>query len=94
MIAEAADGETAVKLAARMHPDVIIMDVYLPTISGIEATQHIKALSQDSAVIGLSFSNSAATAASMRRAGASAYFSKGDSFDELAATIRACSHGK
>ena len=94
VIAEAADGETAVKLAARMHPDVIIMDVYLPTISGIEATQHIKALSQDSAVIGLSFSNSAATAASMRRAGASAYFSKGDSFDELAATIRACSHGK
>jgi PAS domain S-box-containing protein len=88
VIAEAADGESAVQLARDMKPDVVIMDVNLPKMNGIEATRRIKGELSNIFVIGLSVSGARSVEAAMREAGADAYFSKVDAIDRLCETVR------
>lgn len=88
VVAEAPDGQTAVDVARRIKPDVVIMDVNMPGMNGVEATQRIKADLPQLEVIGLSVHEDDAMAAAMREAGASAYLSKGGAFETLCAAIR------
>lgn len=85
---EAADGREAVQLARKHQPDVIIMDVNMPELNGIEATRMVVADNPGTRVIGLSFHEEQKVAKSMHQAGAAAYLTKSDVFETLCATIR------
>jgi PAS domain S-box-containing protein len=85
---EAADGRTALQLLTEIDIDVVVMDVNLPGLDGVEVTRQIKRLSPGIVVIGLSIHDAATMADSMRGAGASAYLSKGVSLDSLVTMIR------
>lgn len=88
VIAQASDGQMAVELALRTQPDVIVMDVTMPRLNGVEATRRITAELPDVRVIGLSMHEQDEMAQAMREAGATAYLPKGDSSDALITTIR------
>ncbi len=78
----------AVDLAGRLEPDVVIMDVAMPLISGDQATRQIKTHWPQIRVVGLSMYNEPETVERMRRAGAEAYVLKTASPGELLAAIR------
>src|SRR6185437_12155746 len=86
--AEAVDGEMAVELAASVHPDVILMDINMPKLNGVEATRRIKHRFPDIAVIGLSMHEDPKLEQLMYEAGASVYLSKGTAFNIVCDTIR------
>jgi DNA-binding NarL/FixJ family response regulator len=89
IIDEADDGITAVKKAIELSPDVVIMDVSMPGLNGIEATRQIKAEKPEVKVIALSMHAEKRFVAEMLNAGASAYLLKDSAFDELVRAIRA-----
>jgi PAS domain S-box-containing protein len=91
IVGEASDGRTAVKLARKLRPDVVTMDVGMPGMNGIEAARIIHAELPSTGIIGLSMFEEATQAAAMRAAGAAGYISKSESFDRLLAAIRSCS---
>ncbi len=88
VVAEAVDGQMAVELARQVHPDVVIMDVTMPRLNGIEATRIITAELPRTRVIGLSMHQELDLAVTMRQAGATAYLTKDGPFDILLAAIR------
>jgi PAS domain S-box-containing protein len=88
IVGEATDGETAVELARRLNPDVILMDISMPRMNGIEATRIIHAELPGIRIIGLSMYHDADIAAAILEAGAAAYLSKTGSTDVLLAAIR------
>ncbi len=83
VVAEAEDGEEALEMADRIHPDVILMDVAMPGIGGMEATRRIKARHPEIRIIGLSMFDDPETAIRMREAGAEQYLSKTGSGETL-----------
>ena len=87
---EASDGASAVRLAHELRPDVIIMDVSMPLMNGIEATRLIHAGLPGVRIIGLSMFEDTDRAAAMLSAGASAYLTKSGDTETLIATLRAC----
>jgi PAS domain S-box-containing protein len=88
VVAEVEDGRMAVDAASIFRPDVIVMDVNMPRLSGVDATRLIKAGHPHVTIIGLSVYEDEKTACAMREAGAAAYLTKGGSFEALCATIR------
>jgi len=90
LVGGAFDGEVAVELARELRPDVVVMDVTMPRVNGIEATRRIVAELAGVSVIGLSMHEEADMAAAMREAGASGYLTKDGPPDALVAAIRAC----
>lgn len=88
VIGEAADGEEAVELTGRTSPDVVVMDVNMPRMNGMDATKKIISSIEDVRVIGLSLHDHQEVVDSMRNAGASAYLTKNEAFETLCATIR------
>jgi len=94
VIGEAGDGEEAVQLAAQLNPDVIIMDVAMPKLSGIEATKQIKALLPSVAVLVLTGYDYDEYIFSLLEAGAAGYLLKSMSGDELISAIRAVYAGE
>jgi NarL family two-component system response regulator LiaR len=93
VIGEAGDGEEAVQLAAQLRPDVIIMDVAMPKLSGIEATKQIKALLPSVAILVLTGYDYDEYVFSLLEAGAAGYLLKSVSGDELIDAIRAVYRG-
>ncbi len=73
---EASNGREALELALRLRPDVIVMDISMPEMDGIEATRRIKAMLPEVRVIGLSMHDDANASHTMREAGAEAFVSK------------------
>lgn len=94
VIGEAGDGEEAVQLAAQLKPDVVIMDVAMPKMSGIEATKQIKALLPSVAVLVLTGYDYDEYIFSLLEAGAAGYLLKSVSGDELVGAIRAVHAGE
>jgi CheY-like chemotaxis protein len=90
VVGQAANGPQAVELAEKLHPDVIVMDVNLGEMNGIDATSMILARNPDIKIIGLSMHLDEHVAKGMRKAGAVAYLTKGAPSEELLAAIRAC----
>ncbi len=88
VIAEAGDGIEAVEMVCELRPDVVIMDISLPGISGIEATRRIVRECPGTRVVGLSLHEEGDMAQAMREAGASAYLTKGGPADALIAAVR------
>lgn len=89
VVGEAADGREAVDLALQTRPDVILMDITMPGLSGIEATRRILEVMPQVRVIGLSMHEEADMAAAMLRAGAVVYLRKDTASNTLIATILA-----
>jgi signal transduction histidine kinase/CheY-like chemotaxis protein len=90
VVGHANDGREAIELAQMLQPDVILMDISMPTVSGIEATRAIHREYADICIIGLSMHEDEERAQAMRDAGATDYKTKGCAAAELVAAIRAC----
>ena len=88
VVGEAADGQQAVELAATLQPDVVVMDVRMPVVSGIDATRQIRAMLPDTQVLVLSAYNDDQFVVSALQAGASGYLLKSASVGELVKAIR------
>ena len=88
VVAEASDGEKAVHLAREIVPDVILMDISMPNMNGLEATRIIHSEFPHIRIIGLSMYEGDERAVAMIDAGASAYRSKSEKSDLLLAVIR------
>ena len=87
IIAEAGDGEEAVTLARLLKPDLIVMDVNMPRLDGIEATRRIREELPATYVVGLSVNEADHIVKSMKAAGASAFLTKESAADHLYETI-------
>lgn len=83
VIAEAADGAEAVRLADELQPDVVVLDLALPVLDGLQALPRIRALAPATAVVVLSGFDSGAMSAAARALGAANYVSKGDALAVL-----------
>ncbi len=88
IVGQAADGQEAVRLAAALLPDVILMDISMPKLNGVEATRAIRNDYCDIRIIGLSMFEEMDRAQALRDAGAIAYLTKSGPPDELVAAIR------
>lgn len=84
---EADNGRLAVRMAAELKPDVIVMDINMPELNGIEASRQIKAELPDIKIIALSMHSDKRYVAGMLKAGVSGYLLKNCAFDELVAAI-------
>ena len=83
VIAEAEDGRVAVELAKELRPDVVVMDISMPSLNGMEATRLILQDNEDTKVIALSMHSDKHIVMEALEAGASAYVLKSYLFDEL-----------
>jgi DNA-binding NarL/FixJ family response regulator len=93
VVGTAADGEAAVREAVLTHPDVVLMDLNLPGVTGLEATRRIVAACPESAVVVLTMLDDDASVLAALRAGARGYVLKEAGQEELLATIRAVAAG-
>jgi len=94
IVGEAGNGEEAVRLAQELKPDVIIMDVAMPKLSGIEATKQIKAVLPATSILVLTGYDYDEYIFSMLEAGAAGYLLKNVSGDELIGAVRAVYAGE
>lgn len=93
VVGEARDGAEAVRLASELSPDVVLMDVRMPGVDGIEATRQIIAGDEDARVLILTTFDLDEYAFAALRAGASGFVLKDVPVDELARAIRAVASG-
>jgi DNA-binding NarL/FixJ family response regulator len=94
VICQTADGEQAVLKAEELEPDLVLLDISLPGISGIEAARRISVVCPDSYIIFLSQHESLQMAEDALRVGGHGYVAKMDAGSELLKAIRAVSEGK
>ncbi|MCJ7523237.1 MAG: response regulator transcription factor [Dehalococcoidia bacterium] len=94
VIGEASDGEEAVKLSSELNPDVVIMDIVMPRLNGIEATKRIKEISPDTAVLILTAYDDDRYVIGLLEAGAAGYLLKSARGQALVDAIRTVSAGE
>jgi two-component system response regulator NreC len=94
IVGEAASGAEAVALARQLSPDVIVMDITLPDVSGIEATRRIHATSPRVAIVALTIHEDEQYFFEMMAAGASGYVPKRAAPEDLLTAIRAAHRGE
>ena len=92
--AEAQDGLTATKLARKLLPHVIIMDIGMPEMNGIDATREIVAENKDIKIIALSMHSDRRFVLEMLKAGASGYLLKDSAFEELVTAVHTVMTGQ
>lgn len=88
LVGEAANGEEAIVLAHERHPDVLVMDLSLPGISGIEATRQLTREAPETRIIAFSIHAEQEVSEALQDAGASAFVSKAQAPEHLIRTIR------
>lgn len=87
VVADAGDGRSTVELARKLCPDLVVMDVTMPDMNGIDATRRILSENPQIKVIGLSMHSDRRFVVEMLKAGASGYLLKDCAFEELANAI-------
>ena len=94
VVGDAADGRTALDLVKSLSPDVVVMDVGMPDLNGIETTRQVKAVNQHVKVVALSAHADKRYVFHMLDAGASGYVLKITAHDELVRAVFAVNEGK
>jgi DNA-binding NarL/FixJ family response regulator len=94
VVGEAEDGEEAVDLVSRLSPDVVLMDIAMPKLNGIEATRRIKESSPSTSVLVLSAYDDDQYIYALLDAGAAGYLLKNVRGEELARAVRAVAEGE
>ena len=93
-VAEAEDGRNTVRQVLKFKPDVVVMDVSMPDMNGIEATRQIKKEAPEVKVIGLSMHADKRFVTEMLKAGASGYLLKHCAFEELGLAIQSVAQNR
>ena len=93
VVAEACDGRAAVEYNERFRPHVVVMDLSMPEMNGLQATQAIKRSHPDTAIVALTRHNDAPFVDELRKAGASAYVLKQSPSRELLDAVRVAAVG-
>lgn len=94
VIGEASNGREIVKMVEDSSPDIVLMDISMPQLNGIDATRQIEDLSGDTRVIALSMHADRLFVQGVLKAGAGGYILKDSAFEELAQAVRAVSNGQ
>jgi len=94
VVGEAGDGKTGVLLCQQYKPDVVLMDMIMPVMDGIEATTTIRELCPETQVVALTSFSDDATIQNALKAGAISYLMKNVSVDELALAVRKAHEGQ
>ncbi|HEX4699141.1 MAG TPA: response regulator transcription factor [Actinomycetes bacterium] len=93
LVGEAEDGERAVELAATLRPDVVVMDLTMPGLGGVEATRRIVAADPDVAVLVLTMLDEDESVFAAMRAGARGYVVKGADTDDVLRALQSVARG-
>lgn len=94
VIGEAADGAEAVRMASRLKPDAVVMDIGIPGLNGVDAARQIVQNNPRTRVLGLSMHSDRHYVAEILKAGGAGYLLKGSAFGELAKAIRRIVNGQ
>jgi two-component system NarL family response regulator len=94
IVGEAGDAQEALKLAAKLNPDVIVLDIRLPDVNGMEVAARLKDAGIAAKIVALSAFDDKRFVTAMLRAGASAYVTKSAAGTELVRAIRAVAAGQ
>jgi DNA-binding NarL/FixJ family response regulator len=94
VVGQASDGPSAVERARELKPDIVVMDINMPNLNGIEATREIQRQVPGVRVIALSMHSTKPCIKEVFRAGAFAYLVKNCGFDELVRAVRTVAEGK
>ena len=94
IVGEAGNGREAVDLACKLRPDVVVMDVAMPELNGIEATRRLTADNPHIRVVALSMHKDSVYVREILRAGARGYLLKDSVADDLVAAVRAVAGGE
>ena len=94
VLGEADNGRTMVKMARQLHPDIVIMDIAMPGMNGIEATRKIVSTDPDVRILALSMHSDRRFVVKMFQAGAFGYMLKDCAFEELAFALQALAENR
>ena len=94
LVGEASNGEEAVRLVGELSPSVVVMDIKMPKLNGIEATMRIKTSYPHVVIVGLSVSATEAHRQAMTAAGATTLISKYTAVEQLCTEIQAAINGR
>jgi len=93
VVAECSNGEEAIEQAKQKRPQIVLMDIKMTPVSGLEATRQIRKVSPGSKIIGVSMHSQPAYAKKMLQIGAKGYVTKNSSRDEMFKAIMEVHHG-
>ncbi len=94
VVGEAGDGETALAMAAKLRPHVVLMDLSMPGIDGLSATRRMRRSAPDAAVLVVTMHAEPEMLATLRDAGAMGYLLKDAGHDQIIEAVDAVAHGR
>jgi DNA-binding NarL/FixJ family response regulator len=94
VVGQASDGRQALEMTEKLKPDIVIMDVGMPNLNGIDATRQLLSVHPDLKIMALSMHSDGSVVAKMIRAGAAGYMLKESAFDELVEGLNALMEGR